>query len=1650
MGYSTYIGRVGALAVALGIGAALGATPWLAAAEPSTSGSSAHSASTAPSSDSSSTGAATSRTGAVSGKSDSTPSTASRSTQKSTKSPIGQVTSLSESPTPSGSSQPATRSAERGAVVSTGGADTDSPAGFSRSALTAATTAAGGSKPDSTDATAPAQPTRAPATSGTTAAKTTRSAAVANIRASRTTAPASSVDATRVVADAVQTPTTPRVSAVVTTPVRYAATMDSAPDVSVSSRPTPVHTVAEIVSSVVDAVLSPFASGTAPGEPAETPALWTLAAFARREFEQALSPPQPSVNPVAGPTTNGLVIDTPTLTGQSIDPALTGGTAPLADMSVLSGDPQPGATAEPATFTGHPSIVSQVFTGFYRALSAVADFLGVDLATPLGHLLSSDSPPRFTTLGLDVQRSEFEGIPVWTLQSPGSTSEKTVVAIPGSAFIWPPTLFHWLNYAAMARNTGATVIVPIYPLVPQGGTAGTVVPAMADLISAQIDQHGAENISVYGDSLGGTIALAAVQELVRRCDPVPSHMVLISPALDLTLSNPAIQFVDDPIFSGLFFSNVHKNAQLWADDLDPTDPLVSPLYGSLAGLRPTAVYFGSVEIFAPDGLVLQDKALATPGADFTFILRNGELHIWAVNTILPETQAVLPDIYQQLGIGSQASLSSPNVNLVAGPTTNGLVIDTPTLTGLSIDPALTGGTAPLADMSVLTVQLNSQTGAYTYTPTPAARVAAGATALADTDSFTVAVSDGQQSTTAAVSVSVLPIRFENKAPIAVGTNPSAVVVGPDGRMFVANTGSNTVSVINTATDQRIDANSSLLSKDITVGSSPSALALSPDGTRLYVANTGSGTVSVIDTATYKRIDANPSFSKDITVGSSPGALALGPDGRLYVANRASNTVSVINTTTNKLVDINLNVSGTQSIAVGSSPGALALGPDGRLYVANTGSGTVSVINTSSYSVTNTITVGSQPSCAALGTDGRLYVTNTGSGTVSVINTVTSAVIDTDPNALGTNSISVGSSPSSVALSPNGSLAYVANANDTVSVIDTATYAVLRTVAIDSDTTGGHVIAVSLTGTVYVTDAADRTVRVLAVNYGNTAPVAGTPTVGTPNAGNGAVSGALNFTDTDGDALIYSVPTQPASGTVTVNAAGTYTYTPTQTARKQAAQTPGADFATFTVNATDGQATAPVSVTVPIAPVVAATGVTVIGDVTLTGASWGAPVLSADGTRALFTTGPAAWESTGTTRVAVINTATGKQVGTTLTLKGRAAYGLPVFSADGTHALMTTTDGIATTGVTTRVAVINTATGKQTGTTLTLAGIASVTPLSADGTRVLITTTDGDQMWSFTDDGTHALSKTTEGDETTGTQIGTTLISDAGQEFIPLNADGTRGLIVDGDDTATRVSVIDTTTGTQIGTTLTVPGAGGPLLSADKSRAVIVTFGPRSGSDGVYATRVAVMNTTTGTQIGTTVILPGDATNEALFYSQLTADGSRAVIPTPVYRPGGGGPDKDVSVAVVNTADGKQIGTVLSVPGSLMLGPPVLTADGTRVLITTDDFDGEKRTYSTHVAVIDTVTGKQVGTILTFSDRTYYRPLLLSANGTHALFTYSTYSGFGYTNHLAVIDTITGTQSGSINLSGDLTSEPLVTADGTRILIPTVRATTSTVTVLRVT
>ena len=124
-----------------------------------------------------------------------------------------------------------------------------------------------------------------------------------------------------------------------------------------------------------------------------------------------------------------------------------------------------------------------------------------------------------------------------------------------------------------------------------------------------------------------------------------------------------------------------------------------------------------------------------------------------------------------------------------------------------------------------------------------------------------------------------------------------------------------------------------------------------------------------------------------------------------------------------------------------------------------------------------------------------------------------------------------------------------------------------------------------TFTVTVADGYGGTVAVpvtVTISPKNSAPVAGTTTVGTPNASTGVVSGTVKATDADRDSLSYSAPATTTKGSVTLNAStGAFTYTPTVTARGAAT---GSTTDTFTVTVSDGYGGAtPIVVSVPVLP-----------------------------------------------------------------------------------------------------------------------------------------------------------------------------------------------------------------------------------------------------------------------------------------------------------------------------------------------------------------------------------------------------------------------------------------------------------------------------------
>ena len=187
-----------------------------------------------------------------------------------------------------------------------------------------------------------------------------------------------------------------------------------------------------------------------------------------------------------------------------------------------------------------------------------------------------------------------------------------------------------------------------------------------------------------------------------------------------------------------------------------------------------------------------------------------------------------------------------------------------------------------------------------------------------------------------------------EATISVGQHPHSCLFGADRKhLYVSNWGSRGVSIIDATTNRKL--------RDLTVGLRPNDLALSPDG-RLFVACAGDNTVHVIATRQLEKVPeaASPARrlwegSREVIStalypqaleGSTPDSLAVSPDGKtLFVANADNNSVMVVDIS-NALMEearergesISL-VNGF--IPTGWYPSAVAVSPDNQtLFVGN--------------------------------------------------------------------------------------------------------------------------------------------------------------------------------------------------------------------------------------------------------------------------------------------------------------------------------------------------------------------------------------------------------------------------------------------------------------------------------------------------------------------------------------------------------------------------------------------------------------------------------------------------------------------------------------------------------------------------------------------
>ena len=139
-----------------------------------------------------------------------------------------------------------------------------------------------------------------------------------------------------------------------------------------------------------------------------------------------------------------------------------------------------------------------------------------------------------------------------------------------------------------------------------------------------------------GDSAGGGLSIAFTQKLRDEKQPKPRQLILLSPWLDVTMSNPTMLDVDkhDKVLS---IRGLQLAGKAYAGKLDLKDYRASPIYGNLYDLPRISIFISTYDVFIADARILKSK-LESEGVKFNYYEYPKLMHDWIIITALKESK----------------------------------------------------------------------------------------------------------------------------------------------------------------------------------------------------------------------------------------------------------------------------------------------------------------------------------------------------------------------------------------------------------------------------------------------------------------------------------------------------------------------------------------------------------------------------------------------------------------------------------------------------------------------------------------------------------------------------------------------------------------------------------------------------------------------------------------------------------------------------------------------------------------------------------------------------------------------------------------------------------------------------------------------------
>lgn len=239
----------------------------------------------------------------------------------------------------------------------------------------------------------------------------------------------------------------------------------------------------------------------------------------------------------------------------------------------------------------------------YIILTSITLIIALSLAIVLYFFLSDihSTPTKQLVQTCNIKQQQYENRTVFIISPKREkTSDTVIFYLHGGAYVAEMSKNHWNFIQSVVQDTGATVVLPDYPLTPKYNYKD-VFNMIEPIYKKMLQKVESKNIIVMGDSAGGGMALALCENLQKQEIIQPNQIILISPWLDVTLENSKIDEIQNKDkklnketlkIAGLAYSN-GKEEEL-------KNYLISPLYGNVENLKNITIFTGTNDILNPD------------------------------------------------------------------------------------------------------------------------------------------------------------------------------------------------------------------------------------------------------------------------------------------------------------------------------------------------------------------------------------------------------------------------------------------------------------------------------------------------------------------------------------------------------------------------------------------------------------------------------------------------------------------------------------------------------------------------------------------------------------------------------------------------------------------------------------------------------------------------------------------------------------------------------------------------------------------------------------------------------------------------------------------------------------------------------------------